>query len=89
MPSLDPSLSRARAVRFWVYIGVARHPYTVYDFTPNRSRDGPHRSLGSFSGYLQADAFAGYRAERDRGLVREARAVPLLESFGEWFKSRV
>ncbi len=27
--------------RFWVYIGDAEHPYSVYDFTMSRARDGP------------------------------------------------
>ena len=27
--------------RFWAYIGDDEHPYTVYDFTMSRSRDGP------------------------------------------------
>ena len=112
------------------------------DFTPNRSRDGPERLLGSFSGYLQADAYAGYNrllagpnvievacwahARRkfydakltapdlahaafgrigqlyaiareakadnlkgeERRQVRQAFAVPLLKSFGEWLKSQ-
>ena len=60
MPVLDRSLPRTRTARFWVYVGDARNPHTVYDFTPSRSRDGPEKFLGSFSGYLQADAYAGY-----------------------------
>jgi transposase len=32
----------------------------VYDFTPNRARDGPERILEGFEGWLQADAYAGY-----------------------------
>jgi hypothetical protein len=46
--------------RFWVYIGPAAFPYDVYDFTPNRQRDGPARFLADYAGYLQADAFSGY-----------------------------
>jgi transposase len=60
VPVLDPSLPRTRTAQFWVYVGDVRHPYTVYDFTPTRSRDGPEKFLEPFSGYLQADAFAGY-----------------------------
>jgi transposase len=33
---------------------------TVYDYTPDRSRDGPARWLAGFTGYLQADAYGGY-----------------------------
>jgi hypothetical protein len=46
---------------FWTYIGHER-PYSVYDFTKSRSRDGPARFLPGFAGYLHADAFAGYDA---------------------------
>jgi len=52
--------------RFWVYVGDGQHPYTVYDFTPSRRRDGPAAFLDGFAGtkedprYLQADAFGGY-----------------------------
>jgi transposase len=45
---------------FWTYIGDERHPYSVYDFTNSRSRDGPARFLQNYSGYLHADAYAGY-----------------------------
>jgi transposase len=47
---------------FWTYIGDGKHPYSVYDFTTNHSRDGPARFLQSYSGYLHADAFTGYDA---------------------------
>ena len=47
---------------FWTYIGDAQHPYSVYDFTNNRSRDGPARFLEEYAGYLHADAYTGYDA---------------------------
>jgi transposase len=46
--------------RLWVYIGDHLHPYTVFDFTMSRKRDGPSRFLEGFHGFLQADAFSGY-----------------------------
>jgi transposase len=46
--------------RLWVYAGDAAHPYTVYDYTPSRKRDGPAKFLDGYEGYLQADAFGGY-----------------------------
>ena len=46
---------------FWTYIGHER-PYSVYDFTKSRSRDGPAKFLPGFTGYLHADAFTGYDA---------------------------
>ncbi|GAG23823.1 unnamed protein product, partial [marine sediment metagenome] len=39
-----------------------RHPYSVYDFTNNRTRAGPMSFLESYSGYLHADAYTGYDA---------------------------
>jgi transposase len=46
--------------RFWPYIGDDEHPYTVYDFTMSRARDGPATFLADYQGYLQADAYGGY-----------------------------
>jgi len=56
----DRELDRTRTGRFWVYLGDRSHPYTIFDYTPSRSRDGPRRFLEGWSGYLQADAFGGY-----------------------------
>lgn len=57
---LDPELPRTRTGRIWTYVGDKKHPFTVYDYTPNRSREGPDEFLKEYSGYLQADAYAGY-----------------------------
>jgi transposase len=59
---LDPTLPRTKTGRIWTYVGDRAHPYTVYDYTPDRSRAGPDRFLQPFNGYLQADAYAGYDA---------------------------
>jgi transposase len=65
---LDPSMPRTRTGRIWTYVGDRKHPYTVYDYTPTRSRDGPDRFMTEFHGYLQADAYSGYdELYRDRG----------------------
>jgi transposase len=64
---LDPSLPRTRTGRIWTYVGDRNHPYTVYDYTPTRSRDGPDAFMKEFHGYLQADAYSGYdELYRDR-----------------------
>ena len=44
----------------WVYIDQDHN--VVFDFTPTRSRNGPVKFLGKFSGYVQADAYSGYDA---------------------------
>src|SRR3954469_23564677 len=49
----------SRQGRFWTYIGE-QHPYSVYDFTESRVRDGPAKFLAGFKGYLHADAYGGY-----------------------------
>ena len=49
------------------------NPFSVYDFTPRRTRDGPERFLGGYQGYLQADAFTGYdRICAGPGVIRVA-----------------
>ncbi len=60
VPVLDRTLPKTRQGRFWVYAGDDRHPYSVYDYTASRNRDGPEQFLKGFRGYLQADAFSGY-----------------------------
>lgn len=57
---LDPGRGKTKTARFWVYLGDKEHPFTVFDYTPNRKRDGPEKFLKDFKGYLQADAYAGY-----------------------------
>ena len=52
----------SRQGRFWTYVGDQQHPYSVYDFSMSRSRDGPQQFLQDFRGYLHADAYAGYDA---------------------------
>lgn len=57
---LVPGAGKAHTARFWVYIGDTTNPYTVFDFTKRRERDGPDHFLQDFSGYLQADAYSAY-----------------------------
>ena len=75
VPVLDPELPRTRTGRIWVYVGDPDHPYTVYDYTPTRSRDGPDEFLKHFHGYLQADAYSGYDQiykQPERGITEVA-----------------
>jgi hypothetical protein len=56
--------------RLWAYLGDRDNPFVVYDYTPDRSGDGPERFLRGYrSGYLQSDAYAGYGGLHRRGLV--------------------
>jgi transposase len=75
VPVLDPDLPRTRTGRIWTYVGDDAHPYTVHDYTPNRSRDGPEAFLEDFRGFLQADAYSGhdhFYEDPQRGIVEVA-----------------
>lgn len=60
VPVLDRQREKTRTGRLWVYIGDQQHPHIVFDYTPDRKRDGPSRFLKGFTGHLQADAYTGY-----------------------------
>lgn len=70
-----------RQTRLWGYIrqGEEGPPATVFDFTEDRSRDGPLAMLTGFEGYLQADAYSGYD-----GLYASGRIVEV----GCWSHAR-
>ena len=66
--------------RLWVHIGDHNNRFTVYDYTPDRSGDGPARVFKGYEGYLQADAYFGLRRlvrrwHDHRGRVLDARAA--------------
>ena len=60
VPVQSAGQKQCRKGRIWCYLGDDANPYTVYDYTPSRSRDGPAKWLKNFTGYLQADAYGGY-----------------------------
>jgi len=78
VPVMDQG--HCRTGRLWTYLGDELHRYTVYDYTPTRSRDGPLAWLGDWKGYLQADAgacpelveWAGYDAVYAKGVIEVA-----------------
>jgi transposase len=62
VPVLDRRLAKTRQGRLWIYRGDRDHPHVVYDYTPDRSGEGPKRMLEGYQGYLQADAYSAYDA---------------------------
>jgi transposase len=42
------------------YVGDESNPYNVFDFTLNRSREGPKEFLKDYTQVLLADAYGGY-----------------------------
>jgi transposase len=65
--------SSLRRGRFWPYIARGDAPYTVFDFTISRDRDGPMSMLAGWSGFLHADAYSGYDPviHQSNGLIIE------------------
>jgi hypothetical protein len=47
MPMQNPG--KTANARMWVYVGDDDHPYTVFDFTLNRGRDGPKYFLRDYN----------------------------------------
>jgi transposase len=71
VPVQDGSRSSTRQGRLWVYLGDHAHPYTVYDYSPNREQNWPHTFLASYAGFLQADAYTGYDGLFSAGTIIE------------------
>src|SRR5271167_646026 len=58
LPMLSPG--QTQPARMWVYVGDEANPYNVFDFTLNRSREGPKEFLKDYTQVLLADAYGGY-----------------------------
>jgi transposase len=56
VPVQEPGQAKTKSGRLWVYLGDRDHPFIVYDYTPDKARDGPAAILTDFTGFLQADA---------------------------------
>jgi transposase len=56
----DETLGEHRYGRLWDYIGDAKHPGVLFDYTTTHARDGPATFLKGFQGFLQADAYGAY-----------------------------
>jgi transposase len=65
---LAPGHGKTRTGRFWVYAADPRiwaatgPPAAFYRYSPDRDGDRPRNHLAGFSGFLHADAYAGYDA---------------------------
>jgi transposase len=58
LPMWSPG--QTQSARMWVYVGDETNPYNVFDFTLNRSRQGPQEFLQGYTQVLLADAYGGY-----------------------------
>jgi transposase len=74
--------------RIWAYHGDRKHPYTFYDYTPDRKACRPESILSGWSGFLQADAYRGYDSLLDgKGIVEVACWAHARRKFVEAEKS--
>lgn len=77
VPVLAPGLGRTATGRLWVYVRDDRlfcgpaAPAAVYFYSPDRGAEHPTAHMASFTGFLQADGYAGYQ-----GLFNPARIKP-------------
>jgi hypothetical protein len=68
VPVLSPGLGRTKTGRLWVYVRDDRPfagtapPAAVYFYSPARGGEHPANHLAGFTGFLQADGYAGYEA---------------------------
>ncbi|MDY7526240.1 IS66 family transposase [Sphingomonas sp. 10B4] len=66
VPMLDPGRRKTATGRLWAYVvddrgsGGTSPPLVWYHFTQDRTGAHPRSQLGRFTGFLQADGYAGY-----------------------------
>jgi hypothetical protein len=54
------AVGKTDPARMWVYVGDEDNPYSIFDFTLTRNRDGPKTFLKQFKQTLLADGYGGY-----------------------------
>ncbi len=68
VPVLAPGLGRTKTGRLWVYVRDDRPflgaapPAAAYFYSPDRGGQHPADHMAGFSGFLQADGYAGFEA---------------------------
>lgn len=68
VPVLAPGLGRTKTGRLWVYVRDDRPfcgtapPAAAYFYSPDRGGEHPAAHMKTFTGYLQADGYAGFEA---------------------------
>jgi transposase len=78
VPVLAPGEGKAKTGRLWPYVrddraaGDRSAPAVWFAYSPNRRGEHPQAHLKSFTGILQADAYAGYEALYADGKILEA-----------------
>jgi transposase len=71
VPVLAPGLGRTKTGRLWAYVRDDRPfrgdaaPAAAYFYSPDRGGEHPAAHLAGFTGFLQADGYAGFEALYD------------------------
>lgn len=82
VPVLAPGNGKTKTGRLWVYVRDDRPfygqapPAAAYFFSPDRGGEHPARHMASFTGFLQADGYAGFEALFD---VARSNPGPITE----------
>jgi transposase len=75
-PVLDPGRGRTKTGQLWAYArddrpwGGSDPPAVAYVYAPNRKAEQPIAHLAGFTGVLQVDGYAGYRAFANKNGVQ-------------------
>jgi transposase len=78
VPVLEPGRGRTRTGRLWTYVrddrpsGGTDPPAVLFRYSPDRKGEHARRHLQSFTGVLQADAYAGFGELYVDGRILEA-----------------
>jgi transposase len=71
VPVPDATRDGTRTGRVWLYHGDVVHDYLVYQYSPNREQHWPQTFLKDYTGFVQADAYAGYDRLFATGRIQE------------------
>ena len=77
-PVLDPGRGRTKTGQLWAYArddrpwGGSDPPAVAYVYAPNRKAEQPIAHLAGFTGVMQVDGYAGYRAFANKNGVQLA-----------------
>ncbi len=95
VPVLSPGLGRTKTGRLWVYVRDDRPfcgtapPAAAYFYSPDRGGAHPAGHLAEFTGFLQADGYAGFEALYDqRATDRSLRTNQAITEVACWAHCR-
>ncbi len=77
VPVLAPGLGKTKLGRLWTYVrddrpaGDVTPPAVWFAYSPDRKGEHPQAHLSSFTGSLQADAYAGFDPLYESGKIQE------------------